>query len=200
MPGDPRKLPFFSLTRHFGKIATAIIVGIPLAWMMDTHLQYSSEEHNRQDNNPGGYLAYGLNKANNDIGKAATAVGETSDRITAAVEGKPAPQKEPAVPARLRPRTMHDFNVNLCLPRNLVEEQAWQNPAPGSKMESFRNMITDFILATGDRSIQYRIRKGAFEEFDPAWQNNPGSFIAQVDARQDCPPSNYTATLLVPAR
>jgi TPR repeat protein len=84
--------------------------------------------------------------------------------------------------------------VHICLPRNLVERESWENPLPGSRMLLFRNLVRDYLLEHGDVRSQYRIKEEAFAHFDPG-RTTPRGILQEVSANQECPPSNYTAEL-----
>lgn len=84
--------------------------------------------------------------------------------------------------------------VTLCIPRNLVESESWENPYPGSRIQSFRNLIRDYLLEHGNIAYQYRIKEDAFAHFDPG-RTSPREILQAVNANQECPASNYTAKL-----
>jgi hypothetical protein len=192
MPRDPRQLPF--LTRHFNKLVGAVIVGAPLLYLAHVHLDYSSEAHRPKDDNPVSYLAYGLKHADNDVTSTAHTVGAISDHIMAGLEGRPVPTTGEGNETP-RPTIGSQVPIDLCVPADLVDNQSWDQPEPGSRMAAFRGALRAFILASGDPSVQYRVREGAFENFNPA--SNAGSLVYGVNAGSPCPPEDYRYTIPV---
>jgi TPR repeat protein len=84
--------------------------------------------------------------------------------------------------------------VRICVPRKLIESEGWEHPAPGSRIQLFRNMIRDYLLEHGDVGSQYRIKEDAFAHFEPG-RTTVRDILQVVSANQECPASNYTAAL-----
>lgn len=84
--------------------------------------------------------------------------------------------------------------VYMCIPRNLVESEGWEHPAPGTRILLFRNLIRDYLLERGDAGSQYRIKENAFAQFEPG-RTTARDILQVVSANQECPASNYTAKL-----
>ena len=193
MPHDPRQLPF--LTRHFNKIVGAVIVGAPLFYLAHVHLDYSSEAHRPKDDNPVSYVAYGLKHADNDATSAAHTAGNVSDHIMAGLEGRPvpAPDDETTMPRRT---IGSPVQIVLCVPINLINNyQSWDHPMQGSKMSDFKNALGAFLVASVDPNVQYRVREGAFESFNPA--SNPETLVYGVNAGSACPSDEKPYTIPV---
>ena len=100
-------------------------------------------------------------------------------------------------------QSSRNFLVRVCVPPDLVKNQSWGHPAPGSEMADFRSLLRDYILAHGDPRVQYRIKDQAFEIFNRArrasapYTPDPRNLLEEVSAEQACPPTNYTNTLEV---
>src|SRR5438552_3946646 len=100
-------------------------------------------------------------------------------------------------------QTSRNFQVRVCVPPDLLTNESWRYPYPGSEMDVFRNLLRDFILAHGDPRVQYRIKDQAFEIFRRArrasapYTPDPRDLLDEVSAQQACPPTNYTNTLEV---
>src|SRR5688572_5665636 len=96
-----------------------------------------------------------------------------------------------------------NFLVRVCVPPDLVKNESWNYPYPGSEMAVFKNLLRDYILAHGDRRVQYRIKDNAFDIFGRArrasapYTPDPRNLLEEVSAEQACPPTNYTNTLEV---
>ena len=84
--------------------------------------------------------------------------------------------------------------VYFCIPRNLVENENWENPYPGSRIQQFKNLIRDYLLEHGDIRNRYFIMQDAFTRFVPG-QSTPRDILQVASANQECPASNYTARL-----
>jgi len=185
-----RKLPFSS------KIIRAIIIGAPLLYLAHAHLDYSSETHPPKDDNPVSYLTYGLKHADKDITSATHTVGKVSDHIMSGLEDRPVPTPAENSRTTAPVRTIgSQYPIDLCVPANLVDNQSWDRPAPGSKMAAFRGALRAFILASGNPNVQYRVREGAFESFNAA--SRPESLVYGVRAGAPCPPEDYRYTIPV---
>jgi len=78
--------------------------------------------------------------------------------------------------------------MNVCVPRNQVEEERWQSPDRDSKMDKFRNAVRDFMLADNNPRAEYVIRGDAFEKFDPS-DGNVRGLIDLISAGDPCPAS-----------
>ncbi len=100
-------------------------------------------------------------------------------------------------------QTSRNFLVRVCVPPDLVKNESWGHPYPGSEMADFRSLLRDYILAHGDPRVQYRIKDQAFEIFNRArrasapYTPDPRNLLEEVSAEQACPPTNYTNTLEV---
>lgn len=100
-------------------------------------------------------------------------------------------------------QTSKNFLVRVCVPPDLVKNEHWGHPYPGSEMDVFKNLLRDYILAHGDRRVQYRIKDNAFDIFKHArrasapYTPDPRNLLEEVSAQQACPPTNYTSTLEV---
>jgi len=99
-----------------------------------------------------------------------------------------------AAPASAQTQNSSKQIVHLCIPRNLVESENWDNPYPGTRIQQFRDSIRDYLLQYGDVRSQYRIKPDAFAQFLPG-QTSPRDLLQVVSANQECPASNYTAAL-----
>ena len=49
------------------------------------------------------------------------------------------------------------LTATLCVPLDLVQNQFWDYPYPGGKMDKFRRAVGAFVVAQGDPRVQYRI-------------------------------------------
>jgi hypothetical protein len=92
--------------------------------------------------------------------------------------------------------------VRICIPPNLVVEESWQQPPPGSDMFIFRNSLRDYIAANGGSGqLGYWIRDEAFTRFKEARAASSSVYadalLQVVSAQTKCPATNYTAQLEV---
>jgi hypothetical protein len=93
-------------------------------------------------------------------------------------------------------------HVRICIPPNLVAEESWQTPYPGSPMATFRDSLRDYVAAHGGSGqTEYWIRDDAFDRYKAAlaqsYTPDPRSLLTEVGAQQECPATNYTAELEV---
>ena len=116
----------------------------------------------------------------------------------------PAPAARPAPPADdplggggfITPPS--NFKALLCVPRNLVEQDAWDHPESGSRMDAFKRIVGTYVVSEAKPGFEYWIGAGQFERFDsarPASGANIVSVVAPDSGRFDifdpqCPP-NY---------
>ena len=126
-------------------------------------------------------------------------VPSVQDNPPANVQSQPAPQAPVSAPA---PPAPDDdpigpggdivvppwARMNVCVPRNQVEEERWQSPDRDSKMDKFRNAVRDFMLADNNPRAEYVIRGDAFEKFDPS-DGNVRGLIDLISAGDPCPAS-----------
>lgn len=90
------------------------------------------------------------------------------------------------------------IQVRICIPPQLVTDESWETPYPGSDMQAFRNTIRDYVAAYGGSGqIEYWIRDDAFDRFRAAAANSyapdPQTLVQEVSSQSECPASNYTA-------
>src|SRR5579871_2718369 len=76
--------------------------------------------------------------------------------------------------------------VKLCVPRDLVERDGFEQPAPGSKMDVFRNALRRYLLSQGDVRVEYQVRPNAFEGFDTG-NVDPSVLLQEASADASCP-------------
>ena len=94
--------------------------------------------------------------------------------------------------------------VRICIPLDLVKNEFWEYPYPGSEIADFKTLIGNYILAHGDPHVKYRIKDQAFEIFKSArrasapYAPDPRNLLEEVNAEQSCPPNNSVNTLEVP--
>ncbi|PYV42770.1 MAG: hypothetical protein DMG06_12945 [Acidobacteria bacterium] len=100
-------------------------------------------------------------------------------------------------------QTSRNFEARVCVPPDLVTNESWRYPYPGSEMDVFKSLLRDYILAHGDPGVQYRIKDQAFEIFRRArrasapYTPDPRDLLDEVSTQQACPPTNYTNALEV---
>ena len=58
--------------------------------------------------------------------------------------------------------------VRVCVPLDLVKNEFWGYPYPGSEMDLFMRLVGSYIHDHGDSRLQYRIKDQAFEIFKQA--------------------------------
>ena len=184
-----RQLPFFS------KIVGAIIIAAPLLYLAHIHLDYSSEAHRPKDDNPISYLAYGLKHADKDLTSVAQTAGAVSDHVVAGLEDRQVPTSAQDNGTTAPRRTIGSpVSIELCVPIDLINYyQSWDRPVTGSKMSDFKSALGAFLVASGDPRVQYRIRNGAFESFNPA--SNPADLVYGVNAGSACPADEKPYTI-----
>jgi TPR repeat protein len=86
--------------------------------------------------------------------------------------------------------------VKLCVPRDLVERDRFEQPAPGSKMDAFHNALRRFLLSQGDVRFEYQVRPNAFESFDTE-NVDPSALLQETNAVANCPDDDYSYSLPV---
>jgi hypothetical protein len=117
---------------------------------------------------------------------------------------QPAPPARPAPPADdpiggggfITPPS--SFKAMLCVPRNLVEQEAWDHPESGSRMDAFKRVVGTYVVSVAKPGFEYWIGAGQFERFDsarPASGTNIVSVVSPDTGRFDtfdpqCP-ANY---------
>jgi TPR repeat protein len=94
------------------------------------------------------------------------------------------------------PRPTSAEVVKLCVPRDLVERDRFEQPVPGSKMEAFRTSLRRYLLSQGDARLEYQVRENAFEGFD-AQNVDPSALLQEVGAEAPCPDDDYSYSLPV---
>lgn len=93
-----------------------------------------------------------------------------------------APPKEPAAP-RPPPKTdttsggfgdllgpggfikPPEMTPAVCVPPDLVDRRSWENPAPGSDMDAFKDSVTRYVMDNAVGRQQYLIRSTAFDDY-----------------------------------
>jgi hypothetical protein len=123
---------------------------------------------------------------------------------------QPAPPSQPASSARPAPpeddpiggggfiTPPSSFKAMLCVPRNLVERDAWEHPESGSRMDAFKRVVWTYVVSVAKPGFEYWIGAGQFERFDsvrPASGANIVSVVSPDSGRFDifdpqCP-ANY---------
>jgi len=86
--------------------------------------------------------------------------------------------------------------IKLCVPRDLVERDRFEQPAPGSKMGAFHDALRRFLLSQGDVRFEYQVRSNAFENFDTE-NVDPSALLQEVSAEANCPDDDYSYSLPV---
>jgi len=93
--------------------------------------------------------------------------------------------------------------VKVCVPRNLVDDESWNTPYPGSVMAAFKTLIREFVAAHGTAQVEYQIRSSAFTRFEDSpggtWAPDPRTLLDEVSSSEACPATSYTNTLEVDA-
>ncbi len=93
--------------------------------------------------------------------------------------------------------------ATLCVPNDLLRyREIWDFPYPGGEIDVFKRAITGYIAAHGDPRVQYRIKAGAAEKFDP--NTSTVSDVLEMVETQDACPAGTTRYLVelasLPAR
>ena len=86
--------------------------------------------------------------------------------------------------------------IKLCVPRELVEHDGFEQPIPGSKMDAFHNALRRFLLSQGDVRLEYQVRQNAFQGFDTK-NVDPSALLQEVNAEANCPDDDYSYSLPV---
>jgi len=94
-----------------------------------------------------------------------------------------------------RPAWFTEKKVDVCVPRNLVENQAWEKPVPDSKMDKFKDAVRNLILAQGREGIQFRVRD-VLDAYDPS-RTDPRGLVDEVNTSQGCPGTYYGYTMKI---
>ncbi|MGH9359882.1 MAG: hypothetical protein ACRD22_14300 [Terriglobia bacterium] len=84
-----------------------------------------------------------------------------------------------------------------------MDEQAWDRPAPGSKMAVFRSATARYITSIAKPDWQSWILEDQFDKFNPAATADPAQLVSKVspDSGRFDPinprcPSNYSCYTL----
>ena len=99
---------------------------------------------------------------------------------------QPAPPARPAPPADdpiggggfITPPS--SFKAMLCVPRNLVEQDAWDHPESGSRMDAFKRVVGTYIISVAKVGFEYWIGAGQFERFDSARPASGANIVSVV--------------------
>lgn len=104
----------------------------------------------------------------------------------------PVPPTPPAAPARPAPpdddpiggggfiTAPSSFKAMLCVPRNLVEQEAWDRPASGSRMDAFQRVVGTYVVSVAMPGFEYWIGAGQFERFDAARPTSGADIVSVV--------------------
>ena len=68
----------------------------------------------------------------------------------------------------------------LCVPRNLVEQDAWDHPESGSKMDAFKRVVGTYVVSVAKPGFEYWIGAGQFERFDSARPASGANIVSVV--------------------
>jgi hypothetical protein len=68
----------------------------------------------------------------------------------------------------------------MCVQRDLVDQHAWDHPAPGSRMSAFRRMAIPFIQSFGRPGWEYWILDVHYNRFDPRQPTSAGTMVVQL--------------------
>ena len=72
------------------------------------------------------------------------------------------------------------FKAMLCVPRNLVEQDAWDHPESGSPMDAFKRIVGTYVVSVARPGFEYRIDAGQFERFDSARPASGADIVSVV--------------------
>jgi hypothetical protein len=105
---------------------------------------------------------------------------------------QPAPPSQPTPPARSAPPAddpiggggfitpPSSFKAMLCVPRNLVEQDAWDHPESGSKMDAFKRAVGTYVVSVAQPGFEYWIGAGQFDRFDSATPASGANIVSVV--------------------
>jgi hypothetical protein len=68
----------------------------------------------------------------------------------------------------------------LCVPRNLVEQEAWDQPESGSRMDAFKRVVGTYVVSVAQLGFEYWIGAGQFERFDSARPASGANIVSVV--------------------
>ncbi|MFN8006027.1 MAG: hypothetical protein U0V70_03140 [Terriglobia bacterium] len=90
-------------------------------------------------------------------------------------------------------QTSNKSLVRICVPADLVRNESWEYPYPGSEIDVFKKLLGEYILSHGNPQVQYRIKQDAFETFKRArrasnpYTPDPRNLLQEVSTEQACP-------------
>jgi TPR repeat protein len=85
------------------------------------------------------------------------------------------------------------YQIQLCVPANIVERDKFEQPAPGSNMDAFQHAIRHYLRDHSDIDVQYRVKENAFQTFDSA--ADPRDLMDEVRGETSCPAADYSYVL-----
>ena len=68
----------------------------------------------------------------------------------------------------------------LCVEQSLVDNQAFNAPPAGGKMEAFKNIAATYIHDTAKADWQYLLRQQNYDRFNPSATPNPNALVLSV--------------------
>jgi hypothetical protein len=110
---------------------------------------------------------------------------------------QPAPPAQPDPPARPDPPAddpiggggfitpPSSFKAMLCVPRKLVEQDAWDHPESGSRMDAFKRVVGTYVVSVAKPGFEYWVGAGQFERFDSARPASGANIVSVVSPDSD---------------
>jgi hypothetical protein len=94
------------------------------------------------------------------------------------------------------------FPAMICVEQSLVDNQAFNSPPAGIKMESFKGIAANYVHDTGQVSWQYLLTQQNYDRFDPSANPNPAALVLSVspddhDVFGGCPSGYATYTITI---
>ena len=68
----------------------------------------------------------------------------------------------------------------LCVPRSLVEQNAWDHPGSDSRMDAFKRVVGTYVVSVAKPGFEYWTGAGQFERFDSARPASGADIVSVV--------------------